>query len=82
MAKVVLEYDMYDDREEYELALAAYKYKHFYKEVWEKLFRPRHKHGYVDGRIDVLLENECCQHLMDRLEEIYKEVRQDTLGEG
>ena len=73
--KVTLEFDGHEEREDYEDALNGSKYKSQVEDVWQHLFRPRHKHGYNDAELNTLLENDCCDKLMDKLEEIYQRMK-------
>ena len=75
--KVTLEFDGHDEREEYENAINGGKYKGQIEDMWQHLFHPRHKHGYDDPALNLLLENSCCDTLMDKLEEIYQRVIKD-----
>jgi len=66
----------------------AFRYKDAFEEVWMKLFRPRLKHGYNSKKINDLLErngsedkdgdfSSPCHELMDELEKLYHEIRED-----
>jgi hypothetical protein len=65
----------------------AFTYKDAFEQVWERLFRPRHKHGYTSETInDILkintLSDDTCSStnanvLMDTLEQEYQAIRKD-----
>ena len=81
--QVTLTFNRYTEREELDSALNGWKYKAAFEEVWQKLFRPRHKHGYSNQVIERLLtpdqtlNTDCCNELMDELEKLYHECRED-----
>jgi hypothetical protein len=53
----------------------AYDYKRALHELWDVLFRPRHKHGYPEARVnEIIAENDAVNELMDALEEKYREI--------
>ena len=75
-----------DTREDAIVYTKAYQYKEAMEEVWQRLFRPRHKHGYNVKKINDLLklyeesvqgEADPCNDLMDELEKIYHEIMGD-----
>ena len=45
--KAILNYNLPEEREEFETALNGWKYKLTLDEMWDVLFRPRHKHGIM-----------------------------------
>lgn len=63
-----------EDREELKMYSDSPLTASKWESVWEYLFRPRHKHGYADNRINQLLESDECNELMERLEQIYKDI--------
>lgn len=73
--KGILEFDLPEEREDFETAQHGWKYKCMIDDVWEKLFRPYHKHGYSNAEINELLEKEDCQKLLQHLEGLYREVK-------
>lgn len=75
--KATLEFNLPEEIEEYQDAMNGTKYKIQIDDVWNKIFRPRHKHGYKNEEINNLLESDEAQKLMDLLEEIYLEINQD-----
>lgn len=70
-----------DDKEDITVYPKAYKYKEAFEEVWQKLFRPRHKHGYNVKNISDILDEETedgpANKLMDELEKLYHEIQRD-----
>jgi len=83
--KITIEFDGYEEREDLNDALKGGEYKSKLDEIWQELFRPRHKHGYSDSDINNLLglhvsEEEmqathiACNALMDAIEKIYQRV--------
>jgi hypothetical protein len=88
MSKVTITFDSYEEQEELDCALNGVKYKNQVDEMWQKLFRPRNKHGYNNQRLNELLclcsdsieetqSQKDCNELMDLLEELYREVLND-----
>ena len=78
MATIILKFDLDEEREAYENALNGWKYKVALDDIWNTVFRPRHKHGYSEDRINDLLTDPKCHELMDLLEKIYLDtVRED-----
>lgn len=75
--KAKLEFDLPEEREEHEDALNGSKYKYQLDDIWNKMFRPRHKHGYMDEKINEIVRSPEGEKLMDYLEEIYKEITND-----
>lgn len=85
--KVILEFDGDTERDELETALKGWKYKYRLDGIWDGLFRGRHKHGYLDDRINNLLgiheegegteAQKKCNELMDILEQKYREILHD-----
>ena len=75
MSKVTLEFDLETESDELKAALKGSQYKVTIDELWDNLFRPRHKFGYPNQMIQVLLDgphSEVCEALMDLLEQEYK----------
>lgn len=73
---VILAFDRYKEEYELEAALNGGKYKCAVEEIWQEVFRPRHKHGYKNIRLNELIENEqtsnIVEEVMDILEELYR----------
>ena len=53
--KAILEFSLPEESTEFHDAVNGWKYKDKFEQIWEKLFRPFHKHGYNSGRINELL---------------------------
>ena len=68
------EFNLPEEQQDFEEALNGSKYKNYLDDIWNNLFRSRHKHGYSNQRINELLEDPKCEELMDLLENIYKDV--------
>ena len=86
----VLKFSLPEESEEFEAASKGSYYKSQVDEVWNVFFRPRHKHGYKNARINSLLgmdtakendtsEMKACNELLDLLEVLYKENFSDEL---
>jgi len=79
---VILSFDRYEEREELDAAINGWKYRCAIEELYQELFRPRHKHGYKSKIIEDLLATEPegegpLNTLMDELEKIHHEVTSD-----
>jgi hypothetical protein len=80
--KVILEFDSFSEADELDTALNGGKYRDKLDEVWQKLFRPRHKHAYGNERINDLIafngpetpESIACNELLDYLEQVYRDI--------
>jgi len=57
MAKIILEFDSYEDAEELKDALAGTKNAGKLEDIWMECFRPNRKHGFSDKRISDILNN-------------------------
>ena len=86
--KITIEFDGYEEREELQDALKGGEYKSKLDDLWQVLFRPRHKHGYNDSDLNALLglnlseeemliQHTACNVLMDKLEKLYNEAVKD-----
>ena len=71
MFKLIIECETEQEIIDY---LKGPEYKLKIDEIWNHVFRPAWKHGYNKEEINQLLQNECCDKLIDELAEIYKEV--------
>lgn len=78
MPKAVLEFNLPEEREELEHAQNGVKYSITLEEVWNNVFRPYHKHGYADQKLNKLLESKDGQYIIEKLIEIYQEVLNDN----
>ena len=84
MSKLTLTFTLPEEKNEALVAQHAYAYKHAFEQVWEELFRKRHKHGYGDPAIDKLVDTPHGRELMDKLEELYRQINKelmDTTGD-
>ena len=72
--KAVIEFSLPEEREEHEDALRGSEYKYKLDEIWNKVFRPRHKHGYNNIMLNEFLETDGGHLIMDELEKLYREV--------
>jgi len=70
MKKITIEYDNVEDAD---LALNAWKYKEAVEEIWEKCFRKNNKHGYNDE----LLDSEQAYEVIEKIAEIYLDITRD-----
>ena len=75
MPKAMLKFNLPEESEEFDSAFNGWKYKLYFEEVWQNLFRPRHKHGYPNARLNELLEKPEVTEAFDILEELYRDVR-------
>ena len=84
--KAYLIYDIPAESEEFNHAVNGGRYADMLEDMWNLLFRGRHKHGYNDAIINELLgENvpedqetdahRACHLLMERLEIIYRDIK-------
>lgn len=78
MPKHIIEFNLPEEQEELESAMNGWRAEVKLENIWQKTFRPRHKHGYSNDRINKLLENSDCNELMDLLEELYREALEDV----
>lgn len=74
--KATLEFNLPEEREEFETAQQAWKYKAALEEMWERIFRPRHKHGYGIENLDSFNSKQF-DLAMNDLEKIYHEIVED-----
>lgn len=72
--KATLSFNLPEESEEHLDALNGAKYKYQLDEVWNKVFRPRHKHLYNNVELNKLLESEEVNKAMDILEDLYREA--------
>jgi hypothetical protein len=80
--KVVIEFNSWEEADELDAALNGSKYKDKLDEIWNQLFRPSHKHGYGNARINEILacnddgtpKHPEVHELLDFLEAQYREV--------
>jgi hypothetical protein len=75
MSKVIIEFNLPEEQEEFQDALNGTKNAIKFSEVWEKLFRPRHKHGYNNSKLQDLIDSSPqVGEALDILEELYQEI--------
>jgi hypothetical protein len=79
--RATLSFNLPEEQEEFKLAVDAAKYSCMWDDVWSRIFRPRHKHMYNNPVINKLLELEECHQLMDELEKIHQEIREEYLND-
>lgn len=77
MYKVTIDCDTSEDAK---VVIDAYRYREAFNNIWESMFRPRHKHGYDNSTInDILHRSEDANELMSCLEEIYHSISNDII---
>ena len=74
--KGTLTYKLPEESDEFSTAFNGHRYKAAVEDIWQTLFRPRHKHGYPVAALEKLFESEPdgngpLNHLMDELEKLY-----------
>lgn len=74
MPKAILEFNLPEEREEHEDALKGSTYKCQLDDVWNKVFRPRHKHGYSNEVLNKFVQTSTGRAVMDELEKLYREA--------
>jgi hypothetical protein len=73
--KAILEFNLPEDREEYDIMLKGNDYLSCLYDISMEVFRPARKHGYPDKRIQELLEkNEDAYELIGLLEEKFADI--------
>lgn len=72
--KVLLRFDLPEDKEEYEDAMNGSRYKCQLDDVWNNVFRPSRKHGYSNTRLNELLDKPDGRELMELLIDLYQET--------
>ena len=86
--KAKLVFSLPEETTEFNNAVNGGRYADMLEDMWNLLWRPRHKHGYQDAIINELLGAEvpedqetdahrACHLLMDRLELIYQHIKSD-----
>lgn len=79
--KAILEFNLPEENYEFQTASKAMSYRIAFDEVWEQLFRPRHKHGYRDEELNKLIETEIGEKIMEALEQEYLNIKNDRLAD-
>jgi len=54
--KATLSFNLPEERDEFETAVNAGKYRAALQEIAQSVFRPARKHGYADARIQTLVD--------------------------
>jgi hypothetical protein len=74
--KVTLEFCPYEDSDALDAALNGAKYKSQLDEIWQEVFRPYRKHGYVQKNLQECIEAnpEVAETIIEGLIEIYQGV--------
>lgn len=75
--KAVLEFDLPEEQDDYESAINGHIYEAALQEIWDRLFRPRHKHGYANRDFTDLVETKEGQVIMDILEDMFRGITRD-----
>lgn len=80
MAKGKLEFDLPEEREEFEDACKGSTYRYQIEEIWQRVFRPHHKHGYSDSDFQKLIDDnfEVADKIIEKLGDLYHEVVNDN----
>lgn len=78
MAKGTLEFNLPEEQEDFVHAQNAHKYSVQLDEVWNSVFRPRHKHGYNDNVLNDFCNTPQGNDIMDRLETLYRKALDDN----
>lgn len=71
--KATLEFDLPAENEEFDRAAKAPDMHLALQDMWEQMFRPRHKHGY-DGVHAKVLNDEKYDDAIEALETIYRHI--------
>ena len=74
MPIATLKFKLPEERVEFEDASNGSKYKCQLDEIYTTLFRPRHKHGYPNGRLQELCERPDVDEALDLLERMYRDL--------
>lgn len=75
--KAILEFNLPEDREEYESCIKGQEYYNRIENIWEVCFRPYWKYGFQDKKMNDILETEDGQYLMEKLIELYQSTKED-----
>lgn len=75
MPKAFLKYDLEDpyERESFETAVKADKYKIFSEEIYQAVFRPIVKQGFYKNREATEQEVELADYLLEKINELRKD---------
>jgi hypothetical protein len=75
--KATLEFDLSEERAEFEDAMAGTKYRVAIESMWAEMFRPLMKHGYSDRELAKLMENNDCVKVVEMLADMYNQILKD-----
>jgi len=79
MPKAILEFNLPEENEDFDLAREGWRYHNQIEEIWQKVFRPYRKHGYPNLKLNKVIEDnpEVAEVIIESLIEIYQEVLRD-----
>ena len=72
--KAILEFNLPEESEEYEITMKAGKMHSALWEISQKIFRPHRKHGYSDPTLYSLAEQPDTNKAIGLLEEMFYEI--------
>jgi hypothetical protein len=72
--KAILEFTLPEEREEFETAVKAPALQAALWDVAQEVFRPARKHGYVDSRLQKMMEEKDGEELIGELETLFFEI--------
>ena len=72
--KVILEFELPDEQEEYDTCMNAVDNEIRLNEIWEQVFRPYLKHGYSDQKLTKLVDSKDGQYIMNALIDLYQKT--------
>ena len=74
--KATLTFNLPEENEEFQDAQNGTKYRQQLDNVWMYVFRPYHKHGYVDQKLNELLDTEQGKYIFEALESLFQEAKE------
>jgi hypothetical protein len=74
MPKAILEFNLPEERNEYEDAVKGQLSAIIIEEIWQRVFRPAFKRGYSNPEINKLIKSKHGMLLVEKLAEIYQEI--------
>ena len=79
MPKHIIEFNLPDETSELSTALNATKNELIVEETFFELFRPMHKHGYSNARLQLLIDSDSLVlEAIEILESIYQQLVEDN----
>jgi len=75
-----ISFDLPEEKENLQMALDAWQYKHALEEVWNKVFRPMFKHGYSDEAVNKAIAkcgDNAAFELVEALASLYNKETED-----